>query len=307
MTTIDPELVPGLADALTAHLPDGPLDVATVRAIDGRLRAAAQARTLAGADLAPAAPPRVIQRDGIGLRVHGPQPAADRSCLLWIHGGGMFLGSARTDDPFCADLAERLAVPVVAVDYRLAPEHPHPAPLHDCRTALAWCATRARGVVVAGGSAGGGLAAALCLLTRDEGGPAIAAAHLYYPMLDDRHTAPGVGGPADPPVWNRRLAGLAWKAYLGGRPADALAAPARAEDLRGLPATYIETGELDLFRDEDVDYAHRLAAAGVEVRLEVVPGAVHAFELIAPEAAISRAARDRRLRALAHDLKATPR
>jgi acetyl esterase/lipase len=288
---IDPELVAGLADTLPAHLPDGPLDVAMVRAIDDRLRV----------DVAPEVPPRVVwldRGDGsrLALRVHGPLHAG--ACLLWIHGGGMFLGSAHTEDAFCARLAERLGVPVVAVDYRLAPEHPHPAPLQDCYAALAWCAERSGRVVVAGGSAGGGLAAALCLLARDEGGPPIAAAHLYYPMLDDRH-----GTHPDAPVWNRRLDELAWSAYLGGRPADALAAPARATDLRGLPPTYLDTGELDLFRDEDTDFAARLADAGVDVRFELVPGAVHAFELIAPDAAVSRATRERRLRALAQDLR----
>ncbi|MEV4511067.1 alpha/beta hydrolase fold domain-containing protein [Dactylosporangium sp. NPDC049525] len=286
---IDPELVPGLANTLTAHLPDGILDVATVRAIDDQLRV----------ETAPAEPPRVVALDGgLELRVHGPLHGD--ACLLWIHGGGMFLGSARTEDAFCADLADRLGVPVVAVDYRLAPEHPHPAPLHDCLAALHWCAGRSARVVVAGGSAGGGLAAALCLLARDEGGPPIAAAHLYYPMLDDRRDTPSAL--TDPPVWNRRLADLAWASYLGGRPADALAAPARATDLRGLPPTYLDVGDLDLFRDEDAAYAARLADAGVPVRFEVVPGAVHAFELIAPDAAISRATRERRLLALTHDL-----
>ncbi|GAA3216840.1 alpha/beta hydrolase fold domain-containing protein [Dactylosporangium siamense] len=286
---IDPELVSGLANTLTAHLPDGFLDVATVRAIDDQLRV----------ETAPAAPPRVVTLEGgLELRVHGPLHGG--ACLLWIHGGGMFLGSARTEDAYCADLAARLGVPVVAVNYRLAPEHPHPAPLHDCRAALHWCARHAGRVVVAGGSAGGGLAAALCLLTRDEDGPPIAAAHLYYPMLDDRRDTPSAR--TDPPVWNRRLADLAWAAYLGGRPADALAAPARATDLRGLPPTYLDVGDLDLFRDEDAAYAARLADAGVPVRFALVPGAVHAFELIAPDAAIGRATRERRLLALAHDL-----
>ncbi|GGM83153.1 alpha/beta hydrolase [Dactylosporangium sucinum] len=280
---IDPELVAGIAGTLTPHLPSTPLDVASVRAIDDRLRV----------EVAAAVAPRVVALDDLELRVHGTGSA----CVLWIHGGGMFLGTAAGDDAFCCDLAASLGASVVAVDYRLAPEHPHPAPLHDCRAALEWCAERFTRVVVAGGSAGGGLAAALCLLTRDEGGPAIAAAHLYYPMLDDR-----TAGPADVPVWNQRLADVAWNAYLDGRPADAYAAPARATDLTGLPPTYLDTAELDLFRDEDVTYAARLEAAGVEVRFECWPGAVHAFERIAPDAAVSRAAVERRRNALARDL-----
>jgi acetyl esterase/lipase len=248
----------------------------------------------------------VARPDGsrLGLRVHGADRGA--ACVLWLHGGGMFLGSAEADDAFCCDLAAALGTGVVAADYRLAPEYRHPAPLADAVAALAWCAGRYGRVVVAGGSAGGGLAAALCLRTRDEGGPPIAAAHLYYPMLDDRHATASARELADVPVWNRRLADLAWSAYLAGRPADPLAAPARAVDLRGLPPTYLETGELDLFRDEDADYAARLAAAGVEVRFEVVPGAVHAFERIAPDAPVSRSAVERRLRALARDIGPGP-
>jgi len=285
---IDPELLDGLGTVLTAHLPGGPLDVATVRALDERLRV----------DVPPAVAPRVVRVDGLALRLHGPVLTGDAACLLWIHGGGMFLGSAAADDAFCCDLAAALGVAVVAVDYRLAPEHPHPAPLRDCATALRWCAARSPRVVVVGGSAGGGLAAALCLLARDGDGPAIAAAHLYYPMLDDR-----TASTQDTPVWNQRLADLAWASYLDGRPADALAAPARAADLSGLPPSYVEVGDVDLFRDEDITYAQRLAAAGVAVRLVVVPGAVHAFEAIAPGAAVSREARERRLHALAQDLQ----
>jgi acetyl esterase/lipase len=299
LARLAPGLRDGLADTLTAHLPAGPLDVATVRALDDRLRV----------DVPPAVPPReekVTRPDGspLELRVHGPERGS--GCVLWLHGGGMFLGSARVEDARCCDLATALGTSVIAADYRLAPEHPHPAPLTDADSALAWCAARYGRVVVAGGSAGGGLAAALCLLARDTGGPPITAAHLYDPMLDDRHSTASARDLADTAVWNRRLADLAWAAYLGGRPADALAAPARATDLRGLPPTYLDTGELDLFRDEDADYAARLAAAGVDVRFEVVPGAVHAFEQIAPDAPISRATRDRRLRALARDLGTGP-
>lgn len=296
---VDPDLRPALANTLTAHLPDGPLDVATVRALDDRLRALAARQTATAADgraeiLAPA--PRELAAGPVGLRVHGPDPGGP--CLLWIHGGGMFLGSAEREDATCANLAAELGVTVVAVDYRLAPEHPHPTPLFDCYAALRWCSDRSDRVVVAGASAGGGLAAALCLLARDRGGPMLAAAHLYYPMLDDRHATPSATALADAPVWNRRLADLAWAAYLGGRPADALAAPARATDLSGLPPTYVDTGEFDLFRDEDADYAARLAAAGVDVRFELIAGAVHGFDLIAADAPLSRAVRLRRVAAL---------
>ncbi|WP_432972976.1 alpha/beta hydrolase fold domain-containing protein [Dactylosporangium sp. CA-233914] len=278
-------------EPLTAHLPDGPLDVAIVRAVDDRLREL-------NPPPRPAVPPTVVEADGVRLRLHG----AGEACVLWIHGGGMFLGAAEYDDAFCCDLAAQVKAAVVAVDYRLAPEYPHPAALYDCRTALAWCADRFARVVVAGGSAGGGLAAALCLLNRDEGGAKIAAAHLYYPMLDDRHETPSAHEPADTPVWNRRLADVAWAAYLGGRAADALAAPARAVDLGELPPTYIDTGDRDLFRDEDDLYARRLAAAGVPTVFELVPGGVHAFEVFEPDAAVSVASRERRIGALRRSL-----
>jgi acetyl esterase/lipase len=290
---VDPELRPALAGTLTAHLPEGPLDVASVRALDDTLRV----------DVVPAVPPRIADAGGVPVRVHGPDDGGP--CLLWIHGGGMFLGSAATEDARCADWSAELGVTVVAVDYRLAPEHPYPAPLEDCFTALAWCAGRSTRVVVAGASAGGGLAAGLCLLARDRGGPAIAAAHLYYPMLDDRHQTPSARELADTVVWNRRLAHLAWASYLDGRPADGLAAPARAADLSGLPPTTVDTAELDLFRDEDAEYARRLHAAGVDTRFDLVPAAVHGFDLIAPHAAVSRAATLRRLAALRTTLTST--
>jgi len=121
-------------------------------------------------------------------------------------------------------------------------------------------------------------------------------------MLDDRHETPSAIELADTAVWNRRLADLAWEAYLGGRAADEYAAPARAIDLHGFPPTYLEVGDLDLFRDEDALFAGRLRAAGVPVEFVLVPAAVHAYELIAPDAAISRAAIQRRDAALARSL-----
>jgi acetyl esterase/lipase len=121
-------------------------------------------------------------------------------------------------------------------------------------------------------------------------------------MLDDRLDTDSAIELADTPVIDRRIVQVAWEAYLGGEPADAYAAPARATDLGGLPPTYLDTGDLDLFLDEDADFARRLAAAGVPTRFHVVPGAVHAFELVAPDAAISRATTDRRTEALRRDL-----
>jgi len=295
---IDPELRAGLVGSIVAELPDGPVDVALVRALDARLASWTR--------LDDVQVERVARDDGsaLELRVH-PGGLGD-AAILWLHGGGMFLGAAWTDDVFCRDLARDAGATVVAVDYRLAPEHPHPAALDDAVLALAWVARRHVRVVVVGASAGGGIAAGLALRTRDDGGPAIAAQHLYYPMLDDRGETASSIELAYTAMWNRRLNELGWAAYLGGLPADGYAAPARADDLAGLPPAYIDTGELDLFRDEDAAYALRLAAAGVPVELHLERGAVHAFEVIAPDAAVSRAARARRIDALRRDLRGRP-
>jgi acetyl esterase/lipase len=295
---IDPELRAGLRGSLAAELPDGPLEIGLVRELDARL---ASWTRLDDVQVEHAA-----RDDGslLELRVH-PGGLGD-AAILWLHGGGMFLGAAWTDDVFCRDLARAAEATVVAVDYRLAPEHPHPAALEDAMLGLAWAARRHARVVVAGASAGGGLAAGLALRARDAGGPTITAQHLYYPMLDDRGETASSVELAETAMWNRRLNEVGWTAYLGGAPADRYAAPARAEDLAGLPPAYLDTGELDLFRDEDADYAVRLARAGVPVEFHLERGAVHAFEVVAPDAAISRAARARRIAALRRDLRGRP-
>jgi acetyl esterase/lipase len=216
--------------------------------------------------------------------------------IVWIHGGGLYLGRADRDDPVCAALAQEHRTNVVAVDYRLSPEHPYPAALEDCYAALTWCGQRYERVIVAGESAGGGLAAALALLTRDRRGPDITAQVLHYPMLDDRGETISARTLADAPVWNRALNELGWQAYLAGQTADRYAAPGRADDLSGLPPTYLEVGALDLFRDEVIAFGTALTAAGVPTELHVDAGTVHGFDRVAPDAAISRAARERRAR-----------
>jgi acetyl esterase/lipase len=206
------------------------------------------------------------------------------------------LGSAEQDDPLLDGVVARTGCTAVAVDWRRAPEHPYPAALDDCYAALGALAAGRLGdapasVVIAGASSGGGLAAGLALLARDRGEHEIAAQLLIYPMLDDRARTPSSRAITDPRVWNDESNRLGWTAYLGGLTGDAVpayAAPARADDLCGLPATWLATSELDLFRDEDLDYADRLYAAGVPTELHVYPGGVHGFELFAPEAAVSR-------------------
>lgn len=232
----------------------------------------------------------------VSVRVYRPasgrRPAPG---LLWIHGGGYVVGAAAMDDDLCRKLADRLGAVVASVDYRLAPEHPFPTPLEDCYSGLRWLARRpdvdpAR-IAIAGASAGGGLAAALALLAkeRDEVQPVLQV--LSYPMLDDRTTERDDIDPRRLRLWNQKSNRFGWRAYLG--PAAAgdvppLAAPARYEDLSGLPPTWLGVGTDDLFYDEDVAYATRLQEAGVPCTVHVVPGAYHAFDRLEATAGIAR-------------------
>jgi acetyl esterase/lipase len=228
---------------------------------------------------------------GVGVRLHRPigvsQPAP---ALLWIHGGGYVLGSAAQDDRLCYSFTRELGITVAAVDYRLAPEHPYPASLEDCYSALTWVAglpavDPAR-VAIGGASAGGGLAAALALLARDRGEVTPALQLLAYPMLDDRSGA----GPENPNfrLWSRKSNRFGWAAYLGNADPQ-VAVPARRDDLSGVAPAWIGVGTHDLFHDEDVAYAERLTAAGVPCHVEVVSGAFHGFDLVVPKAAVSQA------------------
>jgi acetyl esterase/lipase len=233
---------------------------------------------------------------GVSARIHRPPGGHSSSGagVLYVHGGGYVIGTAALGDPFCARLAQHLGVVVAAVDYRLAPEHPCPTPLEDVHAALRWLAEQpdvdAERIALVGDSAGGGLAAALALLVRDRGEIRPVLEVLSYPMLDDRTT----DGDVDPRVlrmWNQRSNRFGWDAYLGDLAAGevpATAAPARAEDLAGLPATWIGVGTNDLFCAENVAWAQRLEAAGVPCELFVVEGAYHGFDGVEPRAEVSR-------------------
>ena len=219
--------------------------------------------------------------------------------FYWIHGGGMVLGNVETSDPYCANIADKLNVLVGSVEYRLAPEHPFPAPMEDCYAGLKWFADSAgelgidRGrIAIGGGSAGGGLAAGLALLARDRGELDVCFQLLVYPMIDDRNTTRSAEAITDERVWNRDANLHGWDAYLagnaGGDDVSPYAAPARATDLAGLPPAYINVGVLDLFVDEDVTYAQRLMAAGVPTELHVYPGAFHGSANLVPNSALSQ-------------------
>lgn len=224
------------------------------------------------------------------------RPSKDvQPCLLWIHGGGYLFGTARDDR--ARRIAEHLDCTVISVEYRLAPEHPFPAGPDDCFAALEWVAANAdelkidvSRLAIGGASAGGGMAAGLALMNRDRGGPEITFQLLLYPMIDNFHDTPS-GQCTNNPVWNRKTSFNAWEMYLGGEPgkdASPYAAAARATDLTGLPPAYICVGGEDLFRDEDIEYAQRLMAAGVACELSVYPGLFHGGDMFLPDAKVSQ-------------------
>ncbi|MGE2692051.1 alpha/beta hydrolase [Mycolicibacterium pulveris] len=229
---------------------------------------------------------------GVGVRLFRPGDGGPAGpALLWIHGGGYVIGHPAQDDVLCRRFARELGVTVASVDYRLAPEHPYPAALEDCYSALTWLAglpsvDPAR-VAIGGASAGGGLAAALALWARDRGEVPVAAQLLVYPMLDDRTADRRDLDNPGHRLWNQSSNKFGWAAYLGNADPD-VAVPARREDLSGLPPAWIGVGSLDLFHDEDLAYAERLKAAGVPCEVEVVDGAFHGFDGIAPKAAVSQ-------------------
>lgn len=235
--------------------------------------------------------------------VEGPLPA-----IYHIHGGGYVMGSAKQIEFRHRPMAKALQCVIVSVEYRLAPEHPHPAPVEDCYAGLAWTIANAGAlgidparIGVMGESAGGGLAAALALLVRDRGELALAFQHLTYPMIDDR-TCPGEQHPHTGEfIWTPHNNHFGWAALLGQEPGSAdvspYAAAARAEDLTGLPPAYIMTGSLDLFLEEDIEYARRLLRAGVPTELHVFPGGFHGFDAF-PGSEISEAAQAARMAAL---------
>ncbi|MGW0991627.1 alpha/beta hydrolase [Streptomyces sp. NPDC002486] len=230
------------------------------------------------------------------------ESAGPRPVIYHVHGGGMVIGNNRVGVDVPLTWARELDAVVVSVEYRLAPEHPHPAPVEDVYAGLVWTADHAaelgaapERIVVAGASAGGGLCAALALLTRDRKGPQPIGQVLMCPMLDDRNDTPSAHQMAGLGVWDRTANETGWSALLGSRrggpDVPQYAAPARAEDLTGLPPAFLDVGSAETFRDEVVAYASRIWQAGGVAELHVWPGGFHGFDGFAPQAALSQAAR----------------
>jgi acetyl esterase/lipase len=253
---------------------------------------------------------QVTAADGAALLARWYRlPSSDAgAAVLYLHGGGMILGSVPIFDGPVSRYVARTGVPMLSVQYRLAPEHPHPVPVEDAYAGLAWLAGHAAElgidpgrIAVMGDSAGGGLAAGVAIASRDRQGPAIARQLLLYPMLDDRTTAP------DPFIapfagWSYDDNATGWDALLGAghenRDVDPAAAPARLKDARSLPPAYIEVGQLDVFRDETLRYALTLSQAGVPVELHMHPGVPHEYDAIAFDADVSLRAQADRSRVL---------
>jgi acetyl esterase/lipase len=242
----------------------------------------------------------------ITVRIYRPANATGTlPGIYFIHGGGMILGTVEGEDPTATMICDLVGAVVVSVEYRLSPEHPHPAPVEDCYAGLVWMAKNAAelGVdadrlAIYGASAGGGLTIATALLARDRGGPAVSFMMPIYPMIDDRNETPSSREITDIGIWDRDGNIEAWGWYLGGKEADQYAAPTRAADLSGLPPAFIDVGTVDLFRDEDIAFAQRLMAAGVPTELHVYPGAYHAAETFAADAALSQRIWAQRIEAL---------
>ena len=258
--------------------------------------------------------PGPADNPSVGVRIYEPKNKIETlPGLLWIHGGGYVLGTAKDNDYLCQRFVKEANCVVVSVDYRLAPEHPYPAGLEDCYAALQWFSDQASElgvdpsrIGVAGQSAGGGLTAALALLARDRKGPELCFQMPLYPMIHDRNDTPSNREITGNMVWNYDLNEKGWTMYLDGKngtdDVSPYAAPSRATDLSNLPYTYTCIGQLDPFRDETLDYVTRLCRAGVDVEFHLYPGCYHGFEGTVPTANISQRAVNEYIGAVKHAL-----
>jgi acetyl esterase/lipase len=308
--TLDPEIAAALAPmAESGFAPPAVGDIAGRRAMWEPIIGAASAAQPIPADVT-TSEHHATADDGaqIKLRWYAKDGAEPGPAVLFFHGGGYIFGHIDLFDGPVSRYVSASGVAFMSVGYRRAPEHPFPTPLEDAYAALRWLHEHAGElgvdpdrIAVMGDSAGGGMAAALTILTRERGGPKIARQILLMPMLDDRTREP------DPHVapfalWSYDDSATAWPALLGdaagGPDVPATAAPARLEDATGLPPAYIEVGQIDVFRDEDLAYATKLSRAGVPVEFHLHPGAPHEFDSIASASDVARRAIADRVRVL---------
>ena len=306
---VDPELAVVL-EQLPPSTPPTLESLPTIRAGSAAMLAGVPAPEFPGRKVSERFVPGSEGAPDVRVLLYQPVKTAQPTAgLLWLHGGGYISGSVDAEDIPVRQMAAELGCVVVSVDYRLAPETPYPGSLEDCYAALTWLYTHAAEVgvdrerlAVAGSSAGGGLAAALALLARDRGEIPLAFQCLNAPMLDDRTVK------ADPPhpytgefIWTQEANRFSWTSLLGQEPGSEgvspYAAAARAENLAGLPPTFIGVGALDLFLEENLAYARRLIRAGVPTELHVYPGTFHGYQLV-PNAQVTQAAQRDRMSAL---------
>ena len=322
--------------AAGAHRPHGPLDpdlaavLPSVPVVD--LRDLARARR-ERAERTAATPPPDLTGVGVEDRTVAGPPGAGAvgvrlyrpldcgvggggvGALLHVHGGGFVLGDVAMDEHRCVTLCRELGALVVSVEYALAPEHPYPRAIDDVWSAWCWLHDQARALGVdpartalRGISAGGALAAATALRARDDPARQPALLHLVAPVLDDRMDTASMRACTDTPIWHRDNAARSWAAYLGeGVPGtaavDALAAPARASSLTGMPATYLAVMQLDPLRDEALAFAAALARDGVPVEAHLFPGTFHTSAGVVPDAGISRRQLDEEIAVLRTGLR----
>ncbi len=294
---------PPIAAELAAHLP---AEEATRPFLDGlegiaRLRQAMAEYEESPREVAEATGARIDERELAGVRVlvvRPPDGVPARGTVVNVHGGGLIAGSHRSvlgvNAGFTADLGCTMVIP----DYRLAPEHPYPAALDDIHAV--WESTVAGAVgdpgriVLMGGSAGGALSAGLTLRLIERGGRLPDALVLVQPQLDDRNEQPSTFELKAEHFWDRPSNLLSWELYLAGTdPVPPEAAAARASELSGFPPTFVEIGQVDLFRDEELDFVARLSRAGVPVEAHVWAGAFHGFDGLAATTTAQRAIADR--------------
>ena len=225
--------------------------------------------------------------DGVPVRVYRPSPDRGLPAFVVFHGGGWVIGSVEEFDVIARQLANVSNAIVVSVDYRLAPEHPYPAPLDDCWRALQWSAAHAAEfggdatrLAVGGDSAGGNLAAVCAQRARDQGGPALTLQVLVYPACDCNFDTGSYLANAEGYLLEREEMQWFFDCYTaGGRhdAADPSISPLRAADLHGLPPALVITAEYDPLCDEGESYAARLRDAGVRVELRRYDGLIHGF------------------------------